>query len=340
MKPIKLGHVGTLHDHSKGKLDCVKKFPELFEIVGIVAESPEREAEIKDIAPYKGLPFCDRETLLERGVEAVLVEGFEHDLITEAQFWADHGVHMHIDKPAGNDVETFEKLLRTAKEKDLTVQMAYMYRYNFAFLDCVERIKKGELGDIYQVTAIMNTRLVPSKRAWLGQFDGGIQFYLGCHMIDFIYNLQGLPEKIHPFLKSTGADGVTSTDFGLALFEYPNGISTAESIATEVNGYGRRQLVICGTKGTYEIEPLENPTKAWFIPLEGSMTYADRRGAELELPPYDPNCRYDTMMADFASYVRGEAKNPYDYNYELTLQKLIMYCCGHTDVDWKTVTEI
>ena len=40
MRPIKLGHVGTLHDHSSGKLECVKKCPELFEIVGIVAESP------------------------------------------------------------------------------------------------------------------------------------------------------------------------------------------------------------------------------------------------------------------------------------------------------------
>ncbi len=340
MKPIKLGHVGTLHDHSSGKLACVKKFPELFEIVGIVAESPEREEQLKEKWPYKGLPFCDRETLLERGVEAVLVEGFEHDLVHEAQFWADRGVHMHIDKPAGNDVESFKKLLRTAKEKELTVQMAYMYRYNFAFLDCLERIKRGELGDIYQVTAIMNTRHDPDKRAWLKQFDGGIQFYLGCHMIDFIYNLQGLPEKIHPFLKSTMTDGVDATDFALALFEYPNGISTAEATSAEVNGYGRRQLVVCGTKGTYEIEPLESPTHAYFIPLERAMTYSDHRDEEIELPPFEPNSRYDTMMSDFASFVRGEAENPYTYSYELAVQKLLMYCCGHTEVDWKTVTEI
>lgn len=340
MKPIKLGHVGTLHDHSSGKLACVKKFPELFEIVGIVAESPEREAEIKAKAPYAGLPFCDRETLIERGVEAVLVEGFELDLVREAQFWAERGVHTHIDKPAGGDVETFEKLLRTAKERELTVQMAYMYRYNFAFLDCLERIAHGELGDIYQVTAIMNTRHPADKREWLKKFDGGIQFYLGCHMIDMIYRLQGLPERIHPFLKSTMTDGVDAIDFGHALFEYPNGISTAEATSAEVNGYGRRQLVVCGTKGTYEIYPMENPTHAYFIPLDRSATYANRRGDEIELPPYDPWGRYDDMMRDFARFVRGEAKNPYSYTYELTLQKLLMYCCGHSDINWKTVTEI
>ena len=339
MKPIKLGHVGTLHDHSTGKLSCVKKFPELFEIVGIVAESPEREEEIKNKPPYAGLPFCSREDLLDRGVEAVLVEGFEHDLVHEAQFWADHGVHMHIDKPAGTDPKDFEKLLRTAKEKDLTVQMAYMYRYNFAFLDCLERIKRGELGDIYQVTAIMNTRHDPKKRDWLNQFQGGIQYYLGCHMIDFVLQLQGLPEKIHPFIKSTMTEGVKSPDFGLALFEYANGISTVEATSAEVNGYGRRQLVVCGTKGTYEIEPLESPTVAYFIPLENAQTYANKRTA-VKLPPYDPLCRYDSMMQDFARFVRGEAKNPYPFSYELALQKFVMYCCGHTDVDWRTVTEI
>ena len=340
MRPIKLGHVGTLHDHSSGKLECVKKFPELFEIVGIVAESEERVEEIKNRAAYKGLEFCDRETLIERGVEAVLIETHEHELIKEAQFWAERGVHMHIDKPAGGDVETFEALLRTAKAKDLTVQMAYMYRYNFAVLDCLDRIARGELGDIYQVTAIMNTRHPADKRAWLGQFDGGIQFYLGCHMIDLVYRFQGLPEKIHPFLKSTMTDGVDSTDFALALFEYKNGVSTVEATSAEVNGYGRRQLVVCGTKGTYEIEPLESPTRAYFIPLEASSTYANKRGEELKLPPYDPWGRYDDMMKDFASFVRGEAKNPYSYSYELAIQKLVMYCCGHTDVDWKTVTEI
>ena len=203
-----------------------------------------------------------------------------------------------------------------------------------------ERIKNGEMGDIYQVTAIMNTRHDPKKRDWLNKFPGGIQYYLGCHMIDFVLQLQGLPEKIHPFIKYTMTEGVKAPDLGHAVFEYPNGISTVEATSAEVNGYGRRQLIVCGTKGTYEIEPLEAPTHAYFIPLEKSSTYSDRRGEEIALPKFDGLCRYDTMMHDFAKCIRGEAKNPFSYTYELTLQKLLMYCCGDTSVDWKTVTEI
>ena len=339
MKPIRLGHVGTLHDHSSAKLACVKKFPEVFEVVGIVAETPERAAELSNQPPYQGIPFTTREGLLELGVEAVLVEGFECDLVHEAQFWADHGVHLHVDKPAGDDVASFERLLITVKEKNLAFQMAYMYRYNHAILDCIRRIKAGQLGEIYQVSAVMNTGHTAAKREWLSAFRGGIQFFLGCHMIDLVFRVLGLPQEIYPFLKSTGFDGVKSTDVSMALFEYPNGISTVEATSAEVNGYGRRQLVVCGSLGTYEIEPLEAPTQAFFTSVDEAVIYADCR-KEVPLPPFDPACRYDDMMLDFAKFVRGESENPFTLEYELTLQKILMFCCGDTEVDWKTPTKI
>ena len=40
MEKIKVGHIGTKHDHSWGKLEAIRKFPELFEVVGIV---PQRD---------------------------------------------------------------------------------------------------------------------------------------------------------------------------------------------------------------------------------------------------------------------------------------------------------
>lgn len=335
MKPIRLGHVGTLHDHSAAKLACVRKFPELFEVVGCVAESADRAKELENHPAYAGVPFLSREELLAKAPEAVLVEGFECTLTDEALFWARRGVHLHIDKPAGDSVEKLEALYREAERQKIAVQFAYMYRYNAAFLDCIERIAAGQLGEIYEVDAVMDTCHSPEKRKWLSAFRGGIQFFLGCHMIDLVYRLQGLPEKIHPFLKSTGFDGVESVDHAFAAFEYPRGISTVRATSTEVNGYGRRQLVVCGELGTYEIEPLEAPTHAYFIPKERAATYEDRR-EEIPLPPFDPLCRYDDMMKDFAAFVRGEKENPYTAAYEVALEKLLLFCCGDASIDWKS----
>ncbi len=334
MSRIRLGHVGTLHDHSSAKLACVRKYPGMFEVLGCVAESPEREKELRDHHSYRGVPFCSREELLAKKPDAVLVEGFEHTLVEEALFWVRHGIHVHIDKPAGNSVETLQELYREAERNNVVVQFAYMYRYNAAVLDCLKKIDAGMLGEIYEVDAIMDTYHPKEKREWLSNFRGGILFFLGCHMIDLVYRIQGLPDAIRPFLRSTGFDGVDSVDHAFAVFEYPKGISTIRATSTEVNGYGRRQLIVCGSEGTYEIEPLEAPTHAFFIPKAESSTFADRR-VEVELPPFDPLCRYDDMMKDFAAFVRGEKKNPYTAEYEITLEKLLLYCCGDTAIDWK-----
>ena len=38
--------------------------------------------------------------------------------------------------------------------------------------------------------------------------------------------------------------------------------------------------------------------------------------------------RYDKMMLDFASFIRKEKENPYTYEYEFGLQKLILKASG------------
>ena len=38
--------------------------------------------------------------------------------------------------------------------------------------------------------------------------------------------------------------------------------------------------------------------------------------------------RYDAMLLAFASYVRGEAENPYTPDYELALYKCLLRACG------------
>lgn len=331
MNKIRLGHVGTYHDHSIGKMETVRKMSETYEILGIVAESPERAAEIRDLPAYAGIPFLTREELTALKPDAVLVEGFELDLIDEAQYWVERGVSVHIDKPAGDSVEKLEKLYRTAERTGAAIQFAYMYRYNAGVLDCLERVRRGELGEIYEVDALMDTCHSPEKRQWLDRFPGGIMFFLGCHMIDLVYLFQGLPRNIQPFLKCSGFDGVTAVDHSFASFEYERGVSVVRSVSTEVNGYGRRQLVVCGSEGTYEIEPLEGTDyAAYFTPKSASKTFYDCR-QKIELPPYDGKCRYDGLMTDFAAFVRGEKKNPFDAEYEINLEKLLLFCCGKAD---------
>jgi glycosyltransferase EpsD len=86
-----------------------------------------------------------------------------------------------------------------------------------------------------------------------------MMFFLGCHLVDLIYQIQGRPKNVIPLNKTTGIDGAVGKDFGMAVLDYGNGVSFAKASACEVGGYLRRQLVVSGSKGTVELKPFEVP---------------------------------------------------------------------------------
>ena len=330
MKKIRIGHLGTYHDHSYGKLECILKYPDLFEVVGVVAESEERKQEIMEKGVYKDVKFVTEDEMFnELKPDAMLVEGYELDLLKLTEKCVERGIHVHVDKPAGNDVCHFEKILNITKEKNLVLQMAYMYRYNNAINECMRLYKEGKLGEITGIDAYMCTEHWPEKNKWLEAFDGGIMFFLGCHMIDLVYMFAGKPDKIHSIRQRTKLNGNNSEDNCVAVFEYDKFSALIRMNSTEVNGYGRRQFVLAGSKGTVEIKPLENPTimTVSYTDLthqKGASIYKDMKN-EVELTPQKG--RYDEMMLDFYDMIVNNKKNRFTPQYELELQKLVMETC-------------
>ena len=187
------------------------------------------------------------------------------------------------------------------------------------------KVKRGELGRIFSVEAHMSLKHPLDLRKWLSNFPDGMLSFLGCHLIDLIYTIQGEPEEIIPLSCTTGTDGLSTTDFGMVVFRYPNGISFAKTCDNEVSGFLRRQLVITGEKGTIEIRPLEVHTPNGLYTL-AAENY-DNGGGTPTLPArsemYD---RYLDMMKNFAEMIRGK-ENPYSYEYELKLYDLILRSC-------------
>lgn len=90
-------------------------------------------------------------------------------------------------------------------------------------------------------------------------------------------------------------------------------------------------MVVCGTKGSVELKPLElyevlpehwtgvteylNPDLPW-----------NDTGVYHNTQLYD---RYDNMMASFRRMALGEVQNPWSYDYELALFRILWKCCGN-----------
>ena len=321
MEKIKIGQIGIGHNHAEAKMLAVRKFPELFEVVGY-AEENERWIEKRGkLKGYEGLERLSASEIIERS-DAILVECDVWDLMKYAKPCIEAGKHLHLDKPAG-DLKEYKYILDTAKANGLVVQLGYMYRYNPAVVKCMELIKDGSIGEIYSINAEMSTNHSPEYRTWLKNFGGGIMYILGSHLVDLIVYMLGEPKNVTSFLKKTQRDGVDVEDNNFAVFEYGNALARIFVSSVEVNGFGRRQLVVSGSKGTVNICPLERPITLTFSNTEiADKTYED---CKITIP-FDDNTadgRYDEMMKDFYAYILGEKQNPYTYEHDYLVQRVI-----------------
>ena len=335
MKKIKLGQIGIGHNHGEPKMRAARKFPELFEIVGYAEENPRWIEKRQELRGYEGLQRMSVAEVIERS-DAILVESDVWDLTKYAQMCVDAGKHIHMDKPASGTLEEYKHLLDTAKAKELVVQLGYMYRYNPAVLECFEHIKNGDLGEIYSISAEMSTFHPVEYKKWLTNFGGGIMYILGSHLVDLIVYILGEPKRITTFLKSTGLGGVDFEDNNLAVLEYDKALARIFVSSVEVNGYGRRQLVVSGSKGTVDICPIENPTFMTYADTSmGGGTYSDvKKSIPFE---YIQGGRYDEMMQDFYAYIIGTKENPFTYEHDYLVQKVLSEIVGGVHFNGKNI---
>ena len=331
MKKIKLAQIGIGHNHGAAKMSAIRHLPDYFEVVGVCEKDPYWYKERHEMAAYAGLPFMDEDELLATpGLEAVAVETDGPALLATAQKCADLGLHLHMDKPGGEDLQGFRKLCDTCMEKNLTLQLAYVYRNNPALKICYDLVSKGALGEIFEIHTVMSRDDSSNEkyRKWMSQFKGGAMYIFGGYLIDIIVKLLGAPDKVTPFLRQTRDDGFF--DNNLAVLEYPHATATVRVSLIEVDGFNQRRVVICGTKGSFELCPIEH--RDYSLPMQARLSLKEA-GFGYEAGTTMIDCgvlgkRYDDQLIEFARIVRGEIVNPYGAQHEYILHKALLEACN------------
>ncbi len=329
MKKIRIAQIGTSQNsHGTEIFRTLLNMPEVFEVVGYAFPENEREKFPKHAEPF--LP-CRKmavdEILSDPTIDAVTVETEEIYLTKYARMAVESGKHVHMEKPGSPDLDAFRALIAAVKEKGTTLSLGYMYRYNPCLRQIFEEIRQGVIGEVVSVEAQMSGIRDFGRVDWLRTFPGGMMFYLGCHIVDLVLQLQGEPKRILPFNKATHTHDTDALDSSFALFEYERGISFVKTSLTERGGYTRRRLVITGTKGSYEVRPLEVSVKYPLQYTEYTRCLSDKWGDKGESFRSEEHNRYDDLMLTFARMAGGEMQNPYTPDYELKLFEMIMKCC-------------
>ena len=194
-------------------------------------------------------------------------------------------------------------------------------------------MKKGWLGEIFEVHAVMNRYDGNNEnyRRWLAQFRGGAVYIFAGHLIDLVVALLGRPLRVTPYLTKTRNDNLYDT--GVTVLEYPRAVATVRTGITEVDGMKHRRLIVCGTKGSIEICPLEQPADRYRLdPLHLRLTLLEGN-EEFEAGTHIVdvgvmNGRYDNQLIELAKIIRGEMENPYPVNHELIVQESLLRASG------------
>ncbi|QOR71628.1 Gfo/Idh/MocA family oxidoreductase [Ruania alkalisoli] len=322
---IKVGQIGIGHNHASQKMNTLRLLSDLYEVVGVAEEDPRWLAERGSNSAYEGVSFMSEAQLLATpGLQAVAVETDGFDLVPTATRCLEAGMHLHLDKPGGERFADFAAMIELARSKDLLVQLGYMYRSNPAVAFCVEAVRRGWLGTVFEVHAEMNRGHTEDYRHWLGQFTGGAMYIFGSHLVDLVVWLLGEPDRITPFLRPTRADQPEILDNGFAVMEYPYTTVSVRSCIAENDGMPRRQLTVVGDQGSIEIRPLEPPA----LTLRLDKPCGRYSAGVHEIAFETPRDRYETQLTELARAIRGEVLNPFDLDHELATQRWVLASCG------------
>jgi predicted dehydrogenase len=321
---IRAGQIGTAHAHAAGKMAAMRKLAEDYEVVGVVEPDAERRAAAEKNPTYQGLKWMAEEALLGiEGLQMVAVETAVRDLVPTAARVVAAGRHVHLDKPAGESLSAFKRLLDEATRRRLTVQMGYMLRYNPAFQLCFQAVREGWLGQVISVDAAMSKLIDGRSRAALRPYRGGAMFELGCHLIDAVISVLGRPQRVTAFSRSASPQNDGFADNQLAVLEYPRVTATVRSAVVEFAGERRRHFVVCGDRGSVQIQPLEPP--------QVRLALSEARGGypkgtqELAMPRL---ARYDGEFTDLAKVIRGEKDFGFPPEHDLAVHETILRASG------------
>ena len=318
---IKAAQIGTKHAHAAAQFEALRGCPD-FEVVGLHDPDEEQRRKVEKQAAYSGVTWLTEEQLFNTpGLQIVAVETEIGSLLHHAERVANAGLHLHLDKPAGESLPQFKRILDTLTGHKRLLKMGYMFRFNPAFQVTFQAAKEGWLGKLFYIRGEMSKKISASDYDVLRPYKGGSMFELGCHVIDSAVWLLGKPSKVTSFARSFSNDGFN--DNMVAMLEYPDALVQIRVALMEPDGGTRRQFVVCGNHGSCEVRPLEKP--AMKITLEKPQGKF-RKGTQ-DVPITDVP-RHVADWAAFAKAVRGETEWSWKPEHDLAVQETVLLASG------------
>ncbi len=310
-RPLRVLFYGVTHEHAPGKFESLRRLPEDFEIAAVVDDRPRGSPMYRDYPwePTRCPVVSESEAWGVPDIDVVFVEVTNCDLMEIASECARRGLPMHCDKPCGETMDAYAKVVATCRDAKIPMQIGYMYRANPAVRFCWKAVQEGWLGELRFVEADMNHAYNHDNYAqYISSFKGGILYNLGCHLLDMVEPMvPGDPRRVTTVLRPAPGDPEWAKSCGVSLLEFPSVDVVIRTSSQMPGGILCRRLRIDGSNGTIDLCPIERfdgerltLSMSLHSPAGGyaSGSHVVDFGVQSD--------RYADQLREFAAIVRGE----------------------------------
>jgi predicted dehydrogenase len=335
MAALPMAQFGVKHGHAAGKARAMLANANVA-LAGIYEPDAAARQRAAQAPAYAGVRwYASAEAMLDDpDIVALAIEGGNDESLAMAEQGIASGKHLWYDKPAGDDWPRFQRLMGKAQDRQLLVQMGYMFRYHAAFEQIAQWVRDGTLGEVFSIRAHMSTSLSPASgeftatgRAAIADHRGGILYDLAGHMLDQIVWLLGRPRQVASFLRNdASADLPAFCDNTVGVFSFERAVAVVDIAAMEVAPMARR-FEVYGTRGTAILEPFE-PAPQLRVNVPPAAGQRSSGSTAVPIPPQQRQTLYDRELAAFLETLQGRHPPDRPPGHELLVQETLLRATG------------
>lgn len=228
---------------------------------GVLAVASHTQSRLDRLVADFDIPrqYTDYEALLaDEDIDAIYIATI-HPLHAEwAIKCAEAGKHILVEKPISMNHADATAMVDAARENDVFLMEAFMYRTHPQIQRVIQLIQDGAIGDVHIVQARFGGQVAfnPNGRIYNREMGGGGILDLGCYTASAVRLFVGAAEGelfLHPtVVKATGKVGPTGVDhIAAAALKFENDI--VGNIIAAVEGSVGRGVSIHGSEGVITI---------------------------------------------------------------------------------------
>ena len=272
------------------------RFSKTGRLEAIASRTPGKADALADLFDVAKRYNSYEDILADSAIDAVYISTIHPAHLEPVVMAAKAGKHILVEKPIAMNAEEAAKMVDAARENDVFLMEAFMYRCHPQIAKMVELIQDGAIGDVLVVRSTFgyHAGFNPDSRAYNRELGGGGILDVGCYPASMVRLVAGAAAG-KPFLdpvefKATGVVGPTGVDhYTTATLKFENDV--VAEIATAVACNLPPDTVIYGSEGILSVpnpwlpsSPCRSARTALPLdtPFPASTLLLHKRGAEPE----------------------------------------------------------